>query len=143
MTSTLVPDLVVESPPSPLDDLPRCDYRDALMAADGHVQGDDPDPIRIAQLPEDAVEVGILAVESAGRVTGHPHRTMRRRRAATELLWSYPSNRRCGVVAKPFKGVINVDIKDSVPDWEPYTQPIAPEGASNVLYIVLDRKSVV
>ena len=37
-----------------------------------------------------------------------------------------------------FKGVINVDIKDSVPDWEPYTQPMAPEGAPNVLYIVLD-----
>ncbi len=24
------------------------------------------------------------------------------------------------------------------PDWEPYTQPIAPEGAPNVLYVVLD-----
>ncbi len=39
---------------------------------------------------------------------------------------------------KPFKGVINVDVRDSVPDWEPYTQPAAPEGAPNVLYIVLD-----
>ena len=39
---------------------------------------------------------------------------------------------------KPFKGVVNVDIKDSTPDWEPYTQPIAPEGAPNVVYIVLD-----
>src|SRR3954447_14308507 len=37
-------------------------------------------------------------------------------------------------MAKPFKGVINVDIRDSVPDWEPYTQPIAPEGSPNVLY---------
>jgi arylsulfatase len=41
-------------------------------------------------------------------------------------------------MSKPFKGVINIDIKDSVPDWEPYTQPIAPEGTPNVLYIVLD-----
>jgi arylsulfatase len=41
-------------------------------------------------------------------------------------------------MGKPFKGVINVDIKQSVPDWEPYTQPIAPEGTPNVLYIVLD-----
>jgi arylsulfatase A-like enzyme len=41
-------------------------------------------------------------------------------------------------MAKRFNGVINVDIRDSVPDWEPYTQPIAPEGAPNVLYIVLD-----
>jgi arylsulfatase len=41
-------------------------------------------------------------------------------------------------VSKPFKGVINVDIRDSVPDWEPYAQPAAPEDAPNVLYIVLD-----
>jgi arylsulfatase len=41
-------------------------------------------------------------------------------------------------MTKPFKGVVNVDITDSVPDWEPYTQPIAPEGTPNVLYIVLD-----
>ena len=39
---------------------------------------------------------------------------------------------------KPFKGVVNVDITDSIPDWGPYTQPIAPEGAPNVVYIVLD-----
>jgi arylsulfatase len=41
-------------------------------------------------------------------------------------------------MTKPFRGVINVDITDSVPDWGPYTQPIAPEGTPNVLYIVLD-----
>ena len=41
-------------------------------------------------------------------------------------------------MSEQFKGVINVDIKESVPDWGPYTQPIAPEGAPNVLYIVLD-----
>ena len=41
-------------------------------------------------------------------------------------------------MAKPFKGVVNIDIKDSTPDWEPYTQPIAPDGAPNVLYVVLD-----
>ena len=34
---------------------------------------------------------------------------------------------------KPFRGVVNVDIRDSVPDWEPYLQPKAPEGAPNVL----------
>ncbi len=41
-------------------------------------------------------------------------------------------------MAKPFKGIINVDIRDSVPDWEPYKQPLLPEGTPNVLYIVLD-----
>jgi hypothetical protein len=29
------------------------------------------------------------------------------------------------VMAKPFRGVINVDVTQSVPDWEPCTQPIA------------------
>jgi arylsulfatase A-like enzyme len=41
-------------------------------------------------------------------------------------------------VARPFKSVVNVDIREAVPDWEPYTQAIAPEEASNVVYIVLD-----
>jgi arylsulfatase A-like enzyme len=41
-------------------------------------------------------------------------------------------------MAKQFKGVINVDVRDSTPDWEPYLQPVAPEDAPNVLYIVLD-----
>jgi len=41
-------------------------------------------------------------------------------------------------MSKPFGGVINIDIKDSVPDWSPYKQAKAPEGAPNVLYIVLD-----
>jgi arylsulfatase A-like enzyme len=39
---------------------------------------------------------------------------------------------------KPFKGVVNVDIRDSVPDWEPFLQPQAPEGAPNVLMVVWD-----
>jgi arylsulfatase len=39
---------------------------------------------------------------------------------------------------KPFNGTINIDIRDSVPDWDPYTQPLAPPGAPNVVYIVLD-----
>lgn len=41
-------------------------------------------------------------------------------------------------MAKPFKGRINIDQRDSVPDWEPYLEPKAPENAPNVLYIVLD-----
>jgi arylsulfatase A-like enzyme len=38
----------------------------------------------------------------------------------------------------PFRGVVNVDIQDSVPDWEPYRQPMAPDGAPSILYVVLD-----
>ena len=38
----------------------------------------------------------------------------------------------------PFKGVINVDIRDSKPDWAPFEPPKAPDGAPSVIYIVLD-----
>ena len=41
-------------------------------------------------------------------------------------------------MTKPFKGVINIDTRDSTPDWDPYVQPMAQPGAPNVLYIVLD-----
>jgi arylsulfatase A-like enzyme len=41
-------------------------------------------------------------------------------------------------MTKPFRGVINLDIRDSVPDWEPYEQPKAPDGAPNVLFVVWD-----
>ena len=41
-------------------------------------------------------------------------------------------------MAEPFNGVVNIDIKDSTPDWGPYTQPMAPEGAPSILYVVLD-----
>jgi arylsulfatase A-like enzyme len=38
----------------------------------------------------------------------------------------------------PFKGTVNIDIRDSEPDWGPFEPPKAPEGAPNVVYIVLD-----
>src|SRR5689334_18648001 len=41
-------------------------------------------------------------------------------------------------MSRPFKGTINVDIRDSVPDWAPFQPPTAPEGAPNVVYVVLD-----
>ena len=41
-------------------------------------------------------------------------------------------------MTKDFKGIVNVDIRDSVPDWDPFLQPSAPEGAPNVLMIVWD-----
>ena len=41
-------------------------------------------------------------------------------------------------MSKPFKGVVNVDIRDSEPDWDPFEPPKAPDGAPSVVYIVLD-----
>jgi hypothetical protein len=42
-----------------------------------------------------------------------------------------------GVVSdgQTIQGVVNLDITKSVPDWEAYAQPIAPEDAPSVLYI--------
>ena len=41
-------------------------------------------------------------------------------------------------MSTPFKGTINVDIRDSVPDWTPFEPPKAPDGAPSVVYVVLD-----
>src|SRR5262249_51159968 len=58
------------------------------------------------------------------------HASLRARRAAQAIQ---------GVMmAKPFKGTINVDIRDSEPDWTPFEPPVAPYGAPNVVCIVLD-----
>ena len=37
-----------------------------------------------------------------------------------------------------FAGRIEVDIRDSVPDWTPFEPPKAPEGSPNVVFITLD-----
>ena len=38
----------------------------------------------------------------------------------------------------PFKGVIKLDVRDSVPDWAPYTPKRAPAGAPNILIVLYD-----
>jgi len=39
---------------------------------------------------------------------------------------------------KPFKGTIKLDVRDSVPDWEPYIPTRAPAGAPNILFVLYD-----
>ena len=39
---------------------------------------------------------------------------------------------------KPFKGVIKLDIRDSKPDWEPFSLAQAPKGTPNILIILYD-----
>jgi arylsulfatase A-like enzyme len=41
-------------------------------------------------------------------------------------------------VAKPFKGDIKLDIRESTPDWEAFLADKAPEGAPNVLVVLYD-----
>src|SRR5262245_11773748 len=45
------------------------------------------------------------------------------------------------VTPKPppdFKGTIKLDVRDSKPDWTPFTPKVAPKGAPNVLVILYD-----
>src|SRR5215471_7225774 len=37
-----------------------------------------------------------------------------------------------------FKGVMKLDVRDSKPDWGPFTPKAAPKGAPNVLVILYD-----
>jgi arylsulfatase A-like enzyme len=41
-------------------------------------------------------------------------------------------------MAKPFKGEIKLDVRDSKPDWTPYALATPPEGAPNVLIVLYD-----
>jgi len=43
-----------------------------------------------------------------------------------------------GPMSSPFKGSTSIDIRDSTPDWGPFEPPKAPDGAPNVVYVVLD-----
>jgi len=41
-------------------------------------------------------------------------------------------------MATKFNGVIKLDVRDSKPDWTPYTLKQAPEGAPNILIVLYD-----
>ena len=41
-------------------------------------------------------------------------------------------------MTEAFRGTINVDIRDSTPDWRPFEAPRAVPSAPSVVYVVLD-----
>jgi arylsulfatase len=45
-------------------------------------------------------------------------------------------------MATGFNGKIELDIRDSEPDWGPYAAPTAPEGSPNILYLVWDDTGI-
>ncbi|RDH74216.1 arylsulfatase [Mycolicibacterium moriokaense] len=45
-------------------------------------------------------------------------------------------------MATEFNGKIELDIRDSEPDWGPYAAPTAPDGAPNILYLVWDDTGI-
>jgi arylsulfatase A-like enzyme len=45
-------------------------------------------------------------------------------------------------MATEFNGKIELDVRDSQPDWGPYAAPTAPKDAPNVLYLVWDDTGI-
>jgi arylsulfatase A-like enzyme len=45
-------------------------------------------------------------------------------------------------MTKPFKGTVNVDVRDSVADWSPFVGPTAPPESPNVVMIVWDDTGI-
>src|SRR6201988_1366069 len=41
-------------------------------------------------------------------------------------------------MAKRFNGVINIDVRDSIMDWDAYREQPAPEGGPTVLIVLYD-----
>jgi arylsulfatase A-like enzyme len=39
---------------------------------------------------------------------------------------------------RKFKGVMKLDVRDSIPDWEPYTPTKAPKGSPSILFVLYD-----
>jgi Sulfate permease family len=42
------------------------------------------------------------------------------------------------ITPKRFNGVVNLDVRDSVPDWTPFREQPAPANAPNVLIVLYD-----
>ena len=59
-----------------------------------------------------------------------PHRGIPEAEQETGATWRS--------TATPFNGKIELDVRDSTPDWAPFVPPRAPEGAPNVLIVLYD-----
>ena len=57
--------------------------------------------------------------------------------AAPEAAESPPNGAAPGP-KESFNGVVKLDVRDSTPDWAPYTAKKAPEGAPNFLFVLYD-----
>ena len=76
---------------------------------------------------------GVRTGATTAATAADRHPLMGRRREAAP-----PTAEEAEHVAPEFAGKIELDIRDSVPDWAPYLAPKAPAGAPNVLFIVWD-----
>lgn len=43
---------------------------------------------------------------------------------------------------KRFNGIINLDVRESTPDWEPYLPPRPKEGSPNILWVIVDDTGI-
>ena len=45
-------------------------------------------------------------------------------------------------MTRPFKGTVNLDVRDSKPDWPAFLADKAPKDAPNVLVVLFDDTGV-
>ena len=45
-------------------------------------------------------------------------------------------------MTRPFQGKIAIDVRDSQPDWDAFTQPSPPKGSPNVVVLLWDDTGI-
>ena len=45
-------------------------------------------------------------------------------------------------MSKKFNGTINLDVRNSVEDWDAFTQPSSPKGSPNVVVLLWDDTGI-
>src|SRR5882757_1729014 len=105
---------------------------------------------RLARLDDSAAGGAVVAAASPGCIapvnfSTHRHAagvTSGRMAGASEATGNMArASEATGNMAQ-FNGKIELDIRDSEPDWGPYQAPVAPPDAPNVLYLVWDDTGI-
>jgi Sulfatase len=111
---------------------PRAESRVQGAASDGWPGPRGPLDVGRSHAPWSSIG-GSCQRARSGAIAGGCVRCRRRRRYSIANRY-LPEDH----MAKPFKGEINLDIRDSAPDWDAFLPDKAPEDAPNVLVVLYD-----
>src|SRR5882757_9436806 len=96
---------------------------------------------RLARLDDSAAGGAVVAAAPPDCVAPVNFSTRRRAAGVTSGPMARASEA-TGTKMGRFNGKIELDIRDSEPDWGPYQAPVAPPDAPNVLYLVWDDTGI-
>jgi arylsulfatase len=83
--------------------------------------------------PESVASTRANAITRLGWAAGPPGDKMRTGKDHARLVFEKDE-----VMVRPFRGTINLDVRDSKEDWEAFLADRAPGGAPNVLVVLYD-----